>query len=118
MFWTCLAVGVGGFLGSVCRYLVSLIPLGKGGPFPFHTLAINLAGALAIGLIASAALRGSCLNPRLVLFLKTGICGGFTTFSTFALETGDLLRAGRPGLAALYAALSLGLGVAAVVWVQ
>ncbi len=112
--FNCLAVGLGGFLGSVCRYLISLIPLGKGTPFPLHTLAINLIGAFVIGLLASAALRGSPLSPRMLLFFKTGVCGGFTTFSTFALETGDLLHGGHPWLASIYAVLSLVLGVAAV----
>ena len=83
----CLAVGVGGFVGSVLRYLVSMIPLDKTGSFPVNTLLINVLGAFAIGAITALGAKTAGLYPRLTLLLKTGICGGFTTFSTFALET-------------------------------
>ena len=109
----CLAVGLGGFLGSVLRYLLSLAPLSRAGAFPWNTLVTNVLGAFAIGLIAALS-RGGSLDPRLVLFLKTGVCGGFTTFSTFALETAGLLQSGRCLPAALYILLSLGLSLAAV----
>ena len=112
--WNCLAVGLGGFLGSVCSYLVGLIPLKSGTVFPFKTFAINLLGCFLIGVITAAALKRADPDPRLVLFLKVGVCGGFTTFSSFALETGDLLRSGGTAAAVLYAALSLALGVLAV----
>ncbi|WP_329887970.1 fluoride efflux transporter CrcB [Pseudoramibacter faecis] len=110
----CLAVGAGGFMGAVLRYLIGLAPLESVSGFPYKTFAINLIGALMIGLIVGLAARHSSLSPRLVLFLKVGICGGFTTFSSFALETSDLLRAGSAPTAAFYAMLSMGLGVAAV----
>ena len=105
----CIAVGLGGFLGSVCRYLAGQIPLGRDWGFPVRTLAINL-----IGSVTALALKRAAPDPRLVLFLKAGVCGGFTTFSSFALETGDLLQSGRTAAALLYAAASLILGVAAV----
>ena len=89
----CLAVGLGGFLGSVLRCPLSLVLLDRTGSFPVNTLCANVLGAFAIGLIAAALSRQSGLNPRLILFLKVGVCGGFTTFSTFALETNGLLRA-------------------------
>ena len=73
----CLAVGAGGFLGAVLRYLCSLLPLGRDGGFPVGTLLVNVLGAFAIGLIAAAAARHAALSPRMILFLKTGICGGF-----------------------------------------
>ena len=110
----CLAVGLGGFLGSVLRYLLSLVPLDRTGSFPVNTLLTNVLGAFAIGLLAAALSRQSGLDPRLVLFLKTGVCGGFTTFSTFVLETTGLLQSGRYLPAALYVLLSLGLSLAAV----
>lgn len=110
----CLAVGAGGFLGAVLRYLCSLLPLGRDGGFPVGTLLVNVLGAFAIGLIAAAA----ALSPRMILFLKTGICGGFTTFSTFALETSGLLQAGRLLAAAAYVVLSVLLSVGAVALVQ
>ena len=105
----CIAVGLGGFLGSVYRYLAGQIPLGRDWGFPVRTLAINLIGA-----VTALALKRAAPDPRLVLFLKAGVCGGFTTFSSFALETGDLLQSGRTAAALLYAAASLILGVAAV----
>lgn len=110
----CLAVGLGGFVGSVARYLMGMIPLRESGVFPANTLLINVIGAFLIGLIAAAALRDPSLDPRLVLFLKVGICGGFTTFSTFSLETLNLLQDGAYWLAALYVLLSVLLCVAAV----
>lgn len=109
----CLLVGIGGFIGSVCRYLIGLIPLSPSNGFPVKTLVINVAGAFAIGLIAAAA-KNADISPRIVLLLKTGICGGFTTFSTFALEISDLIRGGSWAAAAAYMLLSLILGVAAV----
>lgn len=117
----CLAVGAGGFLGAVLRYLCSLLPLGRDGGFPVGTLLVNVLGAFAIGLIAAAAAaaaRHAALSPRMILFLKTGICGGFTTFSTFALETSGLLQAGRLPAAAAYVVLSVLLSVGAVALVQ
>ncbi len=110
----CIAVGVGGFLGAVCRYLVGLIPVRETTLFPVRTFAVNLAGCLVIALLAVLAERRLLAGPRTILFLKTGLCGGFTTFSTFALETSDLIRAGEPGVALLYAVLSVTAGVAAV----
>lgn len=110
----CLFVGIGGFIGSVCRYLIGLIPLSPSNGFPVKTLVINIAGAFAIGLIAAAAAKNADISPRIVLLLKTGICGGFTTFSTFALEISDLIRGGSWAAAAAYMLLSFILGVAAV----
>ena len=110
----CLFVGIGGFIGSVCRYLIGLIPLSPSNGFPVKTLVINVAGAFAIGLIAAAAAKNADISPRIVLLLKTGICGGFTTFSTFALEISDLVRGGSWAAAAAYMLLTLILGVAAV----
>ena len=110
----CLFVGIGGFIGSVCRYLIGLIPLSPSNGFPVKTLVINVVGAFAIGLIAAAAAKNADISLRIVLLLKTGICGGFTTFSTFALEISDMLRGGSWAAAAAYMLLSLILGVAAV----
>lgn len=110
----CIVVGLGGFVGTVCRYLIGLIPVREGMAFPVKTFAINIIGSLLIGVIVAAAMKNSALNPRMVLFLKVGVCGGFTTFSSFALETGDLIQGGNPGLALVYAGLSIAAGVAAV----
>ena len=110
----CLIVGLGGFIGAVGRYLIGLIPLREDFVFPVKTLAVNLIGALFIGILAAVAAKHPQTDPRLLLFLKVGICGGFTTFSTFALESVDLLKAEHPALAALYIALSILFGIAAV----
>ena len=107
----CLAVALGGALGSVLRYLIGLIQFKEQTLFPIKTFAINVLGCFLIGLIAALSLKSSNLNPRLVLFLKVGICGGFTTFSTFALESSNLLKNGHPGIAALYMFLSIAVGI-------
>lgn len=113
----CLFVGVGGFLGAVARYLCTRLPLAPEGGFPLVTLLINVLGVLGafvIGLIAAGASKHTGWDPRLVLLLKTGVCGGFTTFSTFALETSSLLQSGKPWTAAAYIVLSVLLSVSAV----
>ena len=103
----CLAVGAGGALGAVSRHLLGLIPVKNAGGFPLVTFGINLAGAFLIGILASLAGRQQGMDQRLMLFLKVGLCGGFTTFSTFSLESAGLLQGGKPAVAALYAALSV-----------
>ena len=110
----CLFVGLGGFVGSVLRYLVSLAPIRHESGFPIVTLGINVLGAFLLGFIMAAAGRGSGIDPRTLLFLKVGICGGFTTFSTFALEAHTLLSGGKPITALLYMLLSVTLCVLAV----
>ncbi len=111
----CLAVGIGGFFGSIGRYLIGMIPIKESSAFPFNTLLINVAGAFLIGLIAASALKNQQLDPRWVLLLKVGLCGGFTTFSAFSLETVDLLRAGSYAAAFLYIVLSVILCAGAVI---
>ena len=107
----CLVVAFGGGIGACLRYLIGLIPLKEPFVFPVKTLVINLLGCFVIGLVASLAVKNSSLSPKLVLFVKTGLCGGFTTFSTFALETETLIKTGQSGLAVLYVALSVVAGV-------
>lgn len=82
-------VALGGAIGAVSRYAVSLLPLKS--EFPFLTFMTNILGAFLIGLIAGFAEKQS-LPENFILFVKTGICGGFTTFSTFSLETYQLLE--------------------------
>lgn len=114
MMINCIFVGMGGFIGSVCRYLLGLLPIETSQGFPVKTLITNVIGAFVIGIIAATAAKNITINPRLVLFLKVGICGGFTTFSTFAYETGTMMEKGQTGLALLYVILSAVLGVLAV----
>lgn len=110
----CLLVGLGGFLGSVARYLVGLLPFKVAGGFPIKTLAINMLGAFAISVIVALAAKGKGLDPRLALMLKVGVCGGFTTFSTFAFEAFDLMQTGHAVSAIVYMVLSMVLGLLAV----
>ena len=110
----CLAVGAGGFIGSVLRYLIGLIHIEESWAFPVKTFTVNIIGAFAIGIITAIALKNAYLNPRLILFLKVGICGGFTTFSTFALESARLFEDGCGVIAVTYIVLSAVLSVLAV----
>lgn len=103
----CLYVGLGGAVGSVFRYLIGLIPLNSAGGFPVKTLLVNILGSFFIGLIAAVSGKHARISPDMLLLLKTGVCGGFTTFSTFALETSALMESGRVWSAALYVAASV-----------
>ncbi|MGN0497822.1 MAG: fluoride efflux transporter CrcB [Acutalibacteraceae bacterium] len=111
----CIAVGLGGFVGAVLRYLLGLVPFAQSSSFPFITLLINLVGSFAIGVISQLAYERDSANTPLTLFLKVGVCGGFTTFSTFALESGNLLQNGRTISAAVYVVLSVALCVAGAI---
>ena len=106
-----LFVGIGGALGAMLRYLISMLPVKS--EFPLLTLVTNVIGAFAIGVIVALA-RKFNMPDNVVLLLKTGVCGGFTTFSTFSLEAYNLMDKGRVGLGLLYAVLSLVLCIAAV----
>ncbi len=109
-----LAVGLGGFIGAVLRYLIGLIHVKETMVFPIKTFCINILGCLLIGLITVLASRNPEISPRWILFLKVGICGGFTTFSTFALETTDLIKGGHMAMAFLYAVLSAVIGITVI----
>lgn len=114
----CLLVGLGGFVGAVLRYLVSLIPIKNPEAFPVNTFIINIAGAFAIGCIAFAVSKNENIDPKLILLLKVGICGGFTTFSTFSLETAELIKNGSVAIAVIYVLASVIFGVLAVLTPQ
>lgn len=110
----CLLVGLGGFLGSVLRYLIGLMYVNTDSGFPLKTFIINIFGAFIIGALSSIAIKYN-VNSKAILFLKVGLCGGFTTFSTFALETQELLKNDRVGVAIIYVTLSVVIGVVAVI---
>lgn len=114
MFIQCLAVGAGGFVGSVCRYLISLIPQLSKTILPLQTLLVNAVGAVLIGVLVQYFAGHGETSRTLVMFLKVGLCGGFTTFSTFSLESAELLHSGNYAAAGLYGALSLILCVGGV----
>lgn len=101
----CLAVGMGGFIGASLRYIMGFIVI-KDSTFPLMTMLINIIGAFLIGIIAAIASKYN-LDSRWVLFLKTGICGGFTTFSTFSLESMNLISDGKLVIAMMYIFLSI-----------
>ena len=114
MLLNCVFVGLGGAAGSICRYLLGLLPLKPVSGFPAITLCINIAGAFALGLIGALAGKYAKLNPQMLLFLRVGVCGGFTTFSTFSNDGLMLIKQGFYGLFALYTLLSILLGFFAV----
>ena len=99
-----LWVGLGGALGAILRYSISLLPLKSS--FPFLTLITNVIGAFVIGIVVGL-FEKHYLSSNINLFLKTGVCGGFTTFSTFSLETLTLLENGMPSIAMIYAFVSI-----------
>ena len=85
--------------------------------FSGKTFCINVIGCIVIGAITVLAAKLS-VPPRMILFLKVGVCGGFTTFSTFALESSDLIRDGHMGIALCYVLLSVLVGVLAIFAVE
>jgi fluoride exporter len=104
---TYLMVALGGAIGSVLRFwLGALIGTKAGAPF-WGTLFVNITGSFLIGLLGNLRENGPGEFDR--YFLMVGVMGGYTTFSTFSLQTLDLFRAGQPGLAALNVALSTAL---------
>ena len=106
-------VGCGGAVGAILRYVISLVPWK--GEFPLLTLITNLAGAILIGLVVGLAFSKDTISPNMVLFFKTGVCGGFTTFSTFSLEALTLLERNQKGIAVVYIFLSV-VGCVIGVW--
>lgn len=113
-----LIVGVGGFLGSIARYLLGgwVLHHTIEARFPWSTFAVNVAGCLIIGVLSGLAERFEMIGPSARIFLFTGVLGGFTTFSAFGLETVYLLRRGEFLVAATYAGGSVIAGVVAL-WI-
>lgn len=109
------AVALGGALGSMGRYLVAgqvARVLGLG--FPYGTLAVNVVGSFVIGLLAELFALRFQVTPEWRAFLIVGVLGGFTTFSSFALEIGLMIEKNAFASAFLYVAASLMLGVGAL----
>ena len=100
-FW----VALGGAVGAMGRYAISLLPSKT--TFPFLTLVTNIAGAILIGFIVGFVSTGDNVSRNAVLFWKTGVCGGFTTFSTFSLEAWELLESRLYIQGGVYIALSV-----------
>ena len=98
-------VGLGGALGAIGRYAISMIPIKT--EFPFLTLITNILGAVLIGFISGMVSAKQDVSQNTVLFWKTGVCGGFTTFSTFSLEAYELFEKGSNILGLVYAVVSV-----------
>lgn len=93
MLRTILIVGTGGFIGSVMRYLVQFfVEKDLSSTFPWGTFIANIAGSFIIGIVFALAQKGNLLSAEWRLFLAVGICGGFTTFSSFAYNNLTMLK--------------------------
>jgi CrcB protein len=106
-----ILVGLGGSIGSMARYAAMLLIKSKS--FPYATLTVNIIGSFIIGLLFALSIKEDGLTDNWKLFLATGICGGFTTFSAFSLENMGLIQNGKIGLAVTYILLSIILGIVA-----
>ena len=108
-------IAAGSAIGGVARYLLGgMIQRQAGATFPIGTLIINFTGSFLLGLILRYAVDTPTLSAEARAFLTVGVCGGYTTFSTFSYETVALLEDGQWPRAALYVGLSVGLSLIAV----
>jgi fluoride exporter len=114
-FTTCLIVMAGGALGTLARYTVSLLAIPISSELPWGTIIINIVGSFIIGFFGTLTLSHGRFpaSDELRMFVMVGICGGFTTFSAFSLQTLDLLRAGAITRAAMNIVLSVVLCIVA-----
>ena len=109
-----LFIGCGSFLGGAARYLVSIAMKTVGKGFPWGTLAVNLVGCLVIGLLLGFFSKNFSESSSWALFMTVGICGGFTTFSTFSKEALMMLQAGNFISLLAYVTISVIAGIALV----
>lgn len=108
-------IGLGGFIGSIARFLVSRLNLSWHLiSIPMGTLLVNISGSLVMGFLAGIAVKTEFLSTDLRLFLMVGVCGGFTTFSSFSNENMMLIQNGQFLTALIYISASIILGLSAV----
>ncbi len=115
-FTTCLVVMIGGALGTLARYAIGVLALPISGQLPLGTIIINITGSFVIGLFGTLTLASGRfpVSETMRLFVMIGLCGGYTTFSSFSLQTLDLMRNGALERAAINVAASVVLCIAAV----
>ena len=115
-FTTCLLVMIGGALGTLARYAVSTLASPISGQLPWGTIIINITGSFVIGLFGTLTLASGRhpVSENVRLFVMIGLCGGYTTFSSFSLQTLDLMRNGAMTRAMVNVAASVVLCIAAV----
>ena len=113
---SCLIIMLGGAFGTFLRYFVSVLALPISRELPWGTIIINIAGSFVIGLFGTLTLASGRfpVSENLRLFVMVGFCGGFTTFSSFSLQTFDLMRSGYMSRALFYVAASVVLCVLGV----
>ena len=112
MLKSALIVAIGGGIGSVARFALSqLVVKYSQGTFPWATLWVNLLGCLVIGLLYGFIEKGTLISYEWRLFLAVGICGGFTTFSTFSNEGLILIKSGEFLSFAIYTSVSVLIGI-------
>lgn len=110
-----LLIGIGGFIGSVGRYMLNRwVHDQLDNFFPLGTMVVNILGSLLIGIIFGLSLKGSIMSNELKMFLVVGFCGGFTTFSSFTNDGLSLLRDGQVTSFFLYIGISVIFGLLAV----
>lgn len=115
MIKTLLLVGSGGFIGSILRYYISRLNLSTHFlSIPVGTLLVNVIGSLVIGLLMGLSEKSAVITAEARLFLMVGLCGGFTTFSSFTMENLTLIHNGQFLQVLVYTMLSIMLGFLAV----
>ena len=115
--WIYVAIAIGGTLGCWARYaMTNLVQAIYGRDFPYATLSINLLGAFLMGFLFIETLERLTISPALRTGILTGVLGGYTTFSTFEMETLLLVEQGEPGRALLYIRFIRWVGLFLRVW--
>jgi CrcB protein len=115
-FTNCIIIMIGGALGTLARYAISVAALPISGRLPWGAIIINITGSMVIGFFGTLTLGNGRYpaSEAVRLFVMIGLCGGFTTFSSFSLQTLDLLRTGSVTRAAVSVGASVILCIAAV----